>query len=435
MSNLNQKNCVHHNRELTYFCESCEEPICKLCTTLGPHNYTLHRINSLQEAFKMRVEHIKQEILHNILPKRDEIFAQINRIEYRIQEIKYVKNIIERDCRAEMNGIEDRLNQAEQMKQTILQHQISVIQSDLDEMNDLAIQFFNLTKKNDYLEFLFDSQSLLDRIEFLIAKPYNKGIDEIPDDLPRELTDLRLLLGKMEGQQQMLEVLNEIIWRMINERKQEEELSQQILRRHSENEIKEWQKLVEFFTEQLKESEMICYFCNEPLNIKTINKSCKKNKDHSPENFVGYTVEKPTDQQIGTKRHFYGHAVLKAKMPQLQEEQKKLPSAVIIEGIMSKIKVRMQDKSIKLLEIFQEHDNDKNGFVNEIIFNYIMQEHLQLIDEEIENIVMFMDCKSDINYNILFNMLKSSNLIQKMESDLVQKYRPPKSKKRTPSQN
>lgn len=57
-----------------------------------------------------------------------------------------------------------------------------------------------MTKKNDYLEFLFDSQSLLDRIEFLIAKPYNKGIDEIPDDLPRELTDLRLLLGKMEGQ-------------------------------------------------------------------------------------------------------------------------------------------------------------------------------------------------------------------------------------------
>lgn len=48
---------------------------------------------------------------------------------------------------------------------------------------------------------------------------------------------------------------------------------------------------------------MICYFCNEPLNIKTINKTCKKNKDHTPDNckseflflVVGYTVEKPTD--------------------------------------------------------------------------------------------------------------------------------------------
>lgn len=29
---------------------------------------------------------------------------------------------------------------------------------------------------------------------------------------------------------------------------------------------------------------MICYFCNEPLNIKTINKTCKKNKDQTPDN-------------------------------------------------------------------------------------------------------------------------------------------------------
>jgi hypothetical protein len=30
--------CVAHNTPLEYFCESCEEPICTLCTTLGPHN-------------------------------------------------------------------------------------------------------------------------------------------------------------------------------------------------------------------------------------------------------------------------------------------------------------------------------------------------------------------------------------------------------------
>lgn len=40
-----------------------------------------------------------------------------------------------------------------------------------------------------------------------------------------------------------------------------------------------------------------------------------------------------------------------------------------------------------------------------------MQENLSLVDEEIENLILFMDCKSDINYNILFNMMKSSNLI------------------------
>jgi len=33
-----RKDCVQHKSELIYFCESCEEPICSLCTTLGPHN-------------------------------------------------------------------------------------------------------------------------------------------------------------------------------------------------------------------------------------------------------------------------------------------------------------------------------------------------------------------------------------------------------------
>jgi hypothetical protein len=32
------KNCVHHELSLNLFCESCEEPICRQCTILGPHN-------------------------------------------------------------------------------------------------------------------------------------------------------------------------------------------------------------------------------------------------------------------------------------------------------------------------------------------------------------------------------------------------------------
>ena len=30
--------CVAHKLKLEFYCESCEEPICSLCTTLGPHN-------------------------------------------------------------------------------------------------------------------------------------------------------------------------------------------------------------------------------------------------------------------------------------------------------------------------------------------------------------------------------------------------------------
>ncbi|CAD8127928.1 unnamed protein product [Paramecium sonneborni] len=148
----------------------------------------------------MRVEYIKQEILQIFLPKKMK-YKQIKlNTEFKIQNIL---KILLRDCRAEMNGIEDRFSQGKSMKQTILQHQIQVIQQDLDKMINLVRQFYNLIKNNDYLEFLF--------------------VNEILDDLHRELPDLRLFLGKMEGQQEILVNLNEIIWRRINERKNEEE--------------------------------------------------------------------------------------------------------------------------------------------------------------------------------------------------------------------
>lgn len=45
------------------------------------------------------------------------------RTEYRVEEIRYVAQLIERDARAEMGGILDRLKTAETGKQAILQHE------------------------------------------------------------------------------------------------------------------------------------------------------------------------------------------------------------------------------------------------------------------------------------------------------------------------
>ena len=32
------KQCIHHGLKLTYFCDSCQEPVCNQCTEHGPHN-------------------------------------------------------------------------------------------------------------------------------------------------------------------------------------------------------------------------------------------------------------------------------------------------------------------------------------------------------------------------------------------------------------
>lgn len=97
------------------------------------------------------------------------------------------------------------------------------------------------------------NKSLHERIEFIIAKPTKKGIDIIADDLPQELTDLRLEMGKVSAQKNTLIMLNEIIWHLMNEHKQETEAQKSIMEEHAKVEIKEWVKLVDHFTEQLKE--------------------------------------------------------------------------------------------------------------------------------------------------------------------------------------
>lgn len=65
------RHCIHHNVPFQYFCETCEEPICQQCTVLGPHNTQLHRINRLNDAFKIRCAKIDESIKLNLLSKRE----------------------------------------------------------------------------------------------------------------------------------------------------------------------------------------------------------------------------------------------------------------------------------------------------------------------------------------------------------------------------
>ena len=49
-----------HKQQLRYFCVSCEELICYDCTVMGPHNTQLHRISSIEDAFRDRFDTINK---------------------------------------------------------------------------------------------------------------------------------------------------------------------------------------------------------------------------------------------------------------------------------------------------------------------------------------------------------------------------------------
>jgi len=121
------KTCMLHNKPLRYFCDSCEELLCYDCTVMGPHNTQLHRICNMEEAFRYRFETINKNIHNSLVPKRAQLIGQIVRLDHRLDEVKTVKNVIERDIRNEYAGIMERLRSAEGVKSAVLQHDIAEV--------------------------------------------------------------------------------------------------------------------------------------------------------------------------------------------------------------------------------------------------------------------------------------------------------------------
>lgn len=69
------KICMLHSKPLKLFCDTCEELLCYDCTVMGPHNTQLHRICSLEEAFRYRYEMVNKAIHTSIVPKRAQLIG------------------------------------------------------------------------------------------------------------------------------------------------------------------------------------------------------------------------------------------------------------------------------------------------------------------------------------------------------------------------
>lgn len=58
------------------YCQSCEEPICELCTRLGPHNTQTHRIIDIHQAYNQRVASLSHMINSSLIFKRDSLMKK-----------------------------------------------------------------------------------------------------------------------------------------------------------------------------------------------------------------------------------------------------------------------------------------------------------------------------------------------------------------------
>lgn len=89
--------------------------------------------------------YLKELIYNDLLKKRDELKDKLEAMNVMIEELKYNKQIIEREINKEFNATLERLKVAYGGKLAILYNVMSEIQRQLETLNNVGQEFFNLT--------------------------------------------------------------------------------------------------------------------------------------------------------------------------------------------------------------------------------------------------------------------------------------------------
>jgi hypothetical protein len=151
------------------------------------------------------------------------LIAQITRLDYRLEEIKTVKGIIEKDIKNEYGAVIERLRSASGVKSAVLQHDISEIQKDITRIDEILktiddVQDPGCEGGYDMLGFLLKFKNVHENIDYCITKQFKVDINVFPHDLPRELAEKRTLIEHYEQQKKVMKMKDDIIWNLVQER-------------------------------------------------------------------------------------------------------------------------------------------------------------------------------------------------------------------------
>lgn len=171
-----------------------------------------------------------------------------------MEEIKYVKSIIEQDAKIEFGGINERLKSAEGKKLSMLQHMMSEIQQDVDQIQVLTNEFMKMTNDGTTpLSFMVKSPTISQNVEFLLNKPFKREIQVTPYDFPRELAQLRKEIAEITLLENMDKLKTEIIRNMYVKTKEAEKDIIGELDTAANEELGQWAVLAEKYSTELSQ--------------------------------------------------------------------------------------------------------------------------------------------------------------------------------------
>ena len=188
---------------------------------------------TVTEAFNRHFAAMEQTANSQLLQKREQLVAQMARVEYRLDEVSTTYNLINRDIQVEYQAVHGRLEQAFNKKKALLQYQLDLVFEDTRKVDEILsvlknyrqpynLQSFGhmgggggeLLQGGDplMLQFLLDYRRLNVALEHSLTKTINTAIDVTVIDFPRELALRRARDEKIHKLQEMLDAKDELIW-------------------------------------------------------------------------------------------------------------------------------------------------------------------------------------------------------------------------------
>jgi Ca2+-binding EF-hand superfamily protein len=376
----NDDHCIWHHQPLSLYCEVREEPLCVECLN-SQYKGNQHKIISIDEAYRYRVASVYNTLSVHLFGRKEQLEAQARRVEFRIDELQRLKNVIERDMQSEFRGIFDRLNSSFNSLGGLVQSDIKTLEEDLEHVNFIIETLEN--SDQDFIKFLNNYKNVKIELEKAICKPFRNDIKVTPQDLPRELEQIRLLSNKCLALTELIQSKNEMIWKFLNERVPTCKISPEI-----EKELKQWATLAEKFSVELEKYNLKCDFCEIVMDDQNVNSQCVKNSSYSLSTADG---NKYPASFKGNGRHFF------VQIPKITKEKEKvLPKyADVDDKILQKISRVARDKDMDVERCFWQFDMLKSGFLQPTDFYYLMIEAFGLNGEEITELIFRFDPKRE----------------------------------------
>ena len=304
-----KKLCYHHQSNLEFFCESCDEAICKQCQIIGPHNTNYHRIIQISEAFNKKYYQLSK-MKPLLMNKLGELNYYNNKVNELTEKVNLAKKDLVRDIRSQYSVLSEKIKDVEGKRNAILSFETSQLQYDSNNIQDINNYLSDVQSKKGptMISFLLQFPQLKSKIERLLEKPLKEKIDlSNIENYPNDLEERHKILEDYDKIKKQLETKNDTIWKILNEKKEREKNIIDNAKKKSMDLIEEKAKLSDKYDKDLKKFIVVCSFCGKYIDKKTINTECQANEQFYL-NFY-FTKEAPPMNLINTKRHYFGEPV------------------------------------------------------------------------------------------------------------------------------